>query len=111
MRPLLLCLAGAIGAATGLAALVVHRWTWASVPVGVLLAAGATFATAWWLAQFGGRAGLAAFAVGWLVPVVAGLLGRGEGDYAVAEDLRGYALVGVALLLTVVALATHRGRR
>jgi hypothetical protein len=111
MRPLLLCLSGVIGAATGLAALVVHRWTWGGIPVGLLLAAGATLAAAWWLAQFGGRSQLPAFAFGWLVPVVGGLLGRGEGDYAVAGDLSGYGLVGVALVLTVSALTAHRGRR
>ena len=59
----------------------------------------------WW--------GRLAFCLGWAAAVVRLSLARPEGDYLVGADLRGYGLLGVALVLTlvgVVGLARGRAR-
>jgi hypothetical protein len=88
-----------VGAVTGLAAVALHERWW-----GLLLALVATAATltalppGWWsrLAFALGWTGL----VGWLVNP------RPEGDYAISQDGPGYTLLGVALVVLLVGLAT-----
>lgn len=87
------------GAATGLAAVALHERWW-----GLLLALVATASTlaalppGWWsrLAFALGWTGL----VGWLVNP------RPEGDYAISQDGPGYTILGAALVVLVVGLAT-----
>ena len=100
----LLCLL--VGAGSGLAAVAVHRepWGWA-LGVGAAVAAVVALPPTWW--------GRLAFCLGWAAAVVRLSLARPEGDYLVGADLRGYGLLGVAFVLTlvgVVGLARGRAR-
>jgi hypothetical protein len=87
------------GAGTALASVAVHEISW-----GLWLAAAATLLTlvalppGWW-ARLPFALGFAAF-VGWMVGP------RADGGYAVSSDARGYALVGLALLVLVLGIAT-----
>jgi hypothetical protein len=60
-------------------------------------------ASRWWLPRAG-----TLFAVGWLVPFLIAVAGRGEGDYAVSADLRGWLLVGLGFVVFVTGLASGR---
>jgi hypothetical protein len=102
MRLLLLPAALLVGAAAGVAAVAVHR-----SPAGLLLAAGAAltamWALRWWLAH-----AATLFAVGWLVPLLAALTGRPEGDFAVSADLWGWSLIAAGLAVLVAGVAWGR---
>jgi hypothetical protein len=94
----------ALGLAAGTAAIGVHRSAF-----GLLLGAGTAVVTMSALRQWL-RPAAAWFAVGWLVPLVAGLAGRAEGDYAVSSDLSGLLLIAAGLLVLfvgVVSVARH----
>ena len=99
MRPLLAVALLLLGVGTGLAAVALHELWW-----GLLLSALATGATllalppGWWsrLPFALGWAGL----VGWLVSP------RPEGDYAIRQDLAGFALLGIAMFVLGFGLAT-----
>jgi hypothetical protein len=92
------------GGMTGLATVAVHRWWW-----GLLLAAAAIVAM------------LAAVGPGWLTRLPFGIglalvVGRlavrtSEGDYLLASDPAGYAVLGLALLTVAVAVVTLPRRR
>jgi hypothetical protein len=90
---------GLLGAGTAVATIAVHELTW-----GLPLGAAATAATlvalppGWWSRL--------PFALGWTVLVGWSLAPRPEGDYVISSDVRGYALVGLALLVLVVGIAT-----
>jgi hypothetical protein len=99
MRPLLAVALLLLGVGTGLAAVALHEFWW-----GLLLSALATGAAllalppGWWSRL--------PFALGW-----AGLVGwvvspRPEGDYAIGQDLPGYTLLGIAVLVLGFGLAT-----
>ncbi|MCW2844678.1 MAG: hypothetical protein JWN22_2594 [Nocardioides sp.] len=99
MRFLLAAVLLLAGAVTGLATVALHELWW-----GLLLALVATAATltalppGWWSRL--------AFALGWT-----GLVGwvvnpRPEGDYAISQDPPGYTLLGAALVVLLVGLAT-----
>ncbi len=87
------------GAVTGVATVALHELGW-----GLLLALAATGAavaalpSGWWSRL--------AFVVGW--DLVVGWLAfpRPEGDYLISQDLPGYTVLGAALLLIVVGIAT-----
>jgi hypothetical protein len=88
-----------LGAATGIAAVFVHRMAW-----GLALGLAATALTAYalppgWSTRLPFVLGFVA-AVGWLtVP-------RPEGDYVVSENWQGYTLLGFTMVLLVTGLAT-----
>jgi len=99
MRPLLAVALLLLGVGTGLAAVALHELWW-----GLLLTVAATAATlfalppGWWSRL--------PFALGW-----AGLVGwvvspRPEGDYAIRQDLSGYALIGLAVVALVFGIVT-----
>jgi hypothetical protein len=99
MRPLVAGALLVLGVGTGLAAVALHELWW-----GLLLSALATGTTllglpaGWWTRL--------PFALGW-----AGLVGlvvspRPEGDYAIRQDLPGYSLLGIAVLVLGFGLAT-----
>ncbi|MGH3370158.1 MAG: hypothetical protein ACRDPR_09155 [Nocardioidaceae bacterium] len=101
-------LALCLGVTTAVAVLAVHP-----SPPGLLLGSAATLVTLWALRQWR-RPLVAWFALGWLVPVWAGLSGRSEGDYVVSQDTLGYGLLGTALVVLVtgtVAAFASGGRR
>jgi hypothetical protein len=97
-----------LGAVVGLAAVVVHR---SLVPLGLLLALAATFVTAWWFQRSSRPRTAASYAAGWFAVLLVVLLGRPEGDYAVAADPPGFALLAGGLVLVVVALVALVGGR
>lgn len=88
-----------VGAATAVAAVAVHGLAW-----GLPLAVAATLVTlmalppGWWLRL--------PFALGWTLLVGWLVSPRPEGDYVISSDLPGYALVGLALLVLVLGIAT-----
>jgi uncharacterized membrane protein len=96
------------GAATGLAAVTVHR---SAFPLGLLLALVTTFAVAWRLLRSSRPRTAGSFVLGWLVVLGVVLAGRPEGDYAIAADLPGYALLAAGLVLVVVGLVAVAGGR
>lgn len=99
----------ALGIAVGVATVAVHERWW-----GLVLAVAATAATVWalppvWYAR-------PPFVVGWALPIALGSLVRPEGDYLVASDAAGDALLISATMLVVIAmlswvLASGRRRR
>ena len=87
------------GAATGLATVAVHELSW-----GLPLALAATGLTV--VALPGGWWSRLAFVVGWDAMVGWLTFPRPEGDYLISQDVQGYVVLGVALLLLVVAVGT-----
>ena len=87
----------AVGAVSALAALLLHGHWW-----GLVLAWVAGTAAVWALPrQWWGRP---AFALGWVVVLVGALFPRAEGDFLVASNWQGYAILasGLALVPFVV---------
>ena len=87
------------GLAVGIASVAVHSTWW-----GLPLALAATATTAYALP--GGWTRRAAFVLGWSAAVAALALPRPEGDFVIAGDVHGYALLGFGLVLLVAGLAT-----
>ncbi len=87
-----------LGAAAGLAAVLVHERWW-----GLLL--GLVAGVAYAVALPGGVARLT-FTLGWGGVVVRGALPRPEGDFLVAADVPGYVLLIAAPALVLFAIAT-----
>ena len=97
-----------VGAAVALAAVLVHRSVF---PLGLVLSLATTFAVPWWLLVSARPRSAASYVVGWLVVLALVVAGRPEGDYALASDLEGYAMLGAGLLLVVVGIVSIAGRR
>jgi Family of unknown function (DUF6113) len=99
-----------VGALVALASVVVHR---SAFPWGLLLALATTVAVPWWLLVSPWPRTAASYVVGWLVLLGFVVVGRPEGDYALASDLQGYSLMVagmVLVLMGIVALAGGRRR-
>ncbi len=96
-----------LGAAVAVGALAVHRML---VPLGLVLALGTTFATAWWLRRTVGRTAVL-YVAGWLAVLVVAVVGRPEGDYVIANDIRGWSMIAAGLGLVVVGLVSLAGGR
>lgn len=97
-----------VGLVVGVLALAVHR---SDFPVGFVVAVAATYAVPWWLMGSSRPGTAATYAVGWLVVFGTAIAGRPEGDYVMAADVKGYAMMGVAVglvLVAVVGLARSR---
>ncbi|WP_134739620.1 hypothetical protein [Nocardioides sp. 503] len=88
-----------LGAATGLATVVLHGAWW-----GLVLGVVATVASL--VALPGGWWARAPFGVAWAGTVGYFSVRLGEGDYLVAANLHGYLLLGCAMVVLVVSLAT-----
>ena len=100
----------AAGVLVALAAIVVHR---SLFPLGLLLSAGASVALAVGLVRSPWPRSSASYALGWLVLFGVALAGRPEGDFVLAQDVAGYALMLIGLVVLavgVVALGAARGR-
>jgi len=95
-----------LGAVVALASVAVHR---EAFPIGAFLAIGTTFAVAWWLLRSRHPRTAATYVAGWLAVLAVVIAGRPEGDYALANDLAGYTLMGTGLLLVAVALVALTG--
>ncbi|GAB2746607.1 hypothetical protein [Nocardioides pakistanensis] len=107
MRILGVALSLLLGLAAGIAAIAVHR----SSP-GLVLGVG-TALVALWALRLWLPAAAAGFAAGWLAALVVAVAGRGEGDYVVSSDLRGWMLIGggFAVLVTGILLGRAPARR
>jgi len=87
------------GAATGVATVALHELWW-----GLALAVVATVVTV--LALPPGWWSRLAFVLGWDLMVGWLSFTRPEGDYLISQDLPGYAVLGLGLVLLVVAIGT-----
>jgi hypothetical protein len=87
------------GVATGVGTVAVYQWWW-----GLLLAAAATLAVE--LAAPRGFATRLPMALGFDAVVALTAVPRGEGDYLVASTGSGYAVLGLALAVLCLAVAT-----
>ena len=104
--------AGLLGAGVALASLAVHRMTWVGLPLGLLLAVAASIATGVRLRRSERPRPALSYAVGWIAVFTPAVLGRPEGDYVLASDLDGYAMMALSLAVLgvgVSALAADRG--
>ena len=97
-----------LGATVSLASVAVHR---SLFPLGLLLAVFTTYAVPWWLLRSSYPRTAASYVVGWLVVFALVVRGRPEGDFAIAEDVKGLALMAAGLGLVVVGLVSLTGRR
>ena len=88
-----------VGLAVGLASVAVHP-TWWGLPLALVTTAVTAYAAP------GGWTGRLPFVLGWAVVVGALAVPRGEGDFVIADDVSGYALLGFGLMLVVAAFAT-----
>lgn len=98
-------LAFLLGVPTAIAAIAVHR----SV-AGLVLGLGTTLFVMWTLRQWLPRTATA-FAAGWLLPLVLAVAGRPEGDYVVASDAYGWALIGSGFVVLVMGIVWGQARR
>lgn len=107
MRLLLALLGGvvaaAVGVVSGAAGTVLHLRWW-----GLALALGTAVVVLAWLPAGGARV---AFALGWCVPVLRGVLEGPGGGFLVGSDAAGWAFLAGSAVLLVAAVATARGRR
>ena len=98
-----------VGAATGLAAVVVHStlWGWL-LAVGCVLVVAVALRPGWWTPAWWVRS---LFCGAWAATVFALAAPRPDGDYLVSGDAAGYGLLVVALVMVLVGLAgLVRGR-
>jgi hypothetical protein len=87
------------GIATAVGTVAVYQWWW-----GLALAAAATVLVV--LATPAGWATRLPLAIGFDATVVLMAVPRGEGDYLVASTGAGYAVLGLALVVLCLAVAT-----
>jgi hypothetical protein len=99
-----------LGALVALAAVGVHRTVAAGLPVGLVLAGGASLYTAWHLRRSAVPRAAASYCLGWVLLLGLVLVGRPEGDFALASDADGYALMGVGLLLAAFGVTALLAR-
>jgi hypothetical protein len=98
-RARLVPLALLAGIAVGVAAVAVHQLWW-----GLLLAIAAALLAV--VATPAGWATRLPFALGFDTAVALLALPRGEGDYLVSSSVDGYAVVGLALAVLMIAVST-----
>jgi hypothetical protein len=97
-----------LGVLVALAAVGVHR---SSFPLGLLLAVATTWAVPWWQLRSRWPRTAATYCLGWLGMFAVVVAGRPEGDYAVAGDPAGYALMAAGFGLVVVGVVALAGSR
>lgn len=93
--------AALVGAVSGAAGTLLHQHWW-----GLALALGTGLVVLAWLPPGGVRL---AFALGWVVAVLRGVLERPAGGFLVGSDAPGWSFVAGSAVLLVAALATVRG--
>jgi peptidoglycan/LPS O-acetylase OafA/YrhL len=98
-----------LGVAVALAAIAVHRD--GPVRVGLVLAVATTFVVAWALRQQRIRRLVAAYSFGWLAMFGLVIAGRPEGDFAIAGDFDGYAMMFAGFVLVIVAMTSLTSAR
>ena len=100
MRTLLALVVGVVSGAAG--TLVHQRW-W-----GLALALVTALVVLAWLPPGAGRV---AFAVGWCVPVLRGVLERPAGGFLIGGDAPGWSFLAGSVVLLVAAFTTAAGSR
>jgi hypothetical protein len=98
------------GVAVALAGMLVHRETWKGLPFGLMLALLTTFAVAWAFRVSSRPRLTTSYALGWLVVFGIVVSGRPEGDFLLASDPRGYAMMVSSVVLVVVGLTALAAR-
>lgn len=99
MRLVVAVLLLVVGAATGLAGLALHARSWGLVLTLVALVVTLVALPPGWWSRL-------AFVAGWVVAIGVGLTPRPEGDFVVAGDGPGYALLLATLVVVVAAIVT-----
>jgi len=94
--------AAAVGVVSGAAGTVLHLRWW-----GLLLALGTAVVVLGWLPAGGFRV---AFALGWCVPVLRGVLEGPGGGFLVGSDAAGWSFLAGSAALLVAAVVTARRR-
>jgi Family of unknown function (DUF6113) len=97
-----------VGVLVAIGAVTVHR---SAYPLGLLLAVATTYAVPWWLLRSPHPRTASSYVLGWLAAFAVVVAGRPEGDYALAQDVRGYALMLAGLGLVVVGVVAFTGGR
>lgn len=95
-----------LGALVSVGSVMVHRRAIDGVPTGLILVVVTTLMLARALRDRGDGRLASTYAFGWLVVLGYFLLGRPEGDYVIASDLRGYGLLVTGLVMVVVAIVS-----
>lgn len=95
-----------LGAWVGLASVAVHRAVVLGLPAGMALAVATSLAVIWALRCHPMRRLVASYAAGWLTTFGVVMLGRPEGDYAIAADLKGYVMIGTAFALVAAGISS-----
>jgi len=72
---------------------------------------GTSYALPWWLVRSTWPRTAASYVVGWLVVLAVAVDGRPEGDYVLASDLAGYALLAAGFGLVLVGIVSLAGGR
>ena len=91
------CAAG--GVVTSFAAVMVHqRWWGLALAVAAVAAATVALPAGWWTRL--------PFALGFVVVLGLAMVPRGEGDYLIPANTRGYVLLGVGFVLMLTAVST-----
>ena len=99
MRVLAAVLLALLGAVTGVAAVAVHqRWWSLALAVAAIGSVVVALPRGWWSRL--------AFAVGLAVVLGLAMTPRGEGDYLIPANGRGYTLLAVGLLVLLTAVAS-----
>ena len=93
--------AALVGAVSGVAGTLLHQQWW-----GLALALGTGLVVLAWLPPGAVRL---AFALGWVVAVLRGVLERPAGGFLIGSDAPGWSFVAGSAVLLVAALATVRG--
>lgn len=96
------------GSLVTLAAVAVHR---SAFPLGLFLAVATTYAVPWWLLRSRQPRTASSYVLGWLVTFTFVAVGRPEGDFAIAQDLRGIALMLAGIGLVVIGVVGFTGGR
>jgi len=94
-----------LGAAVALASVAEHRSATVGVPWGLVLACASSVLTAWWLRRSALPRTGASYGVGWLALFTVVVLARPEGDYALAADVDGYAMLGLGLVVVALSVS------
>ncbi len=99
MRVVLLVACAAVGAVTGIAAVMVHqRWWGLTLAVAASGAVAVALPAGWWSRL--------PYALGYAAVLGLAMVPRGEGDYLVPGNARGYLLLAVGFVLVLTAVAT-----
>ncbi len=95
--------AGVVGVVSGVAGTLLHQHWW-----GLALALATGLVVLAWLPPGGVRL---AFALGWCVVVLRGVIARPAGGFLISSDARGWSFLAGSFVLLVGALATLASRR